>query len=221
MQAPTSARQLQMPRLLSARLDHFSLYTAKQTIEVSFTKGAFCLAGANGLGKSTFLAALNFGLTGIVADPSRKFESVDEYYDYSLGFADDFFDGRVDERDRERAQVAVDFKVGNSIYHITRGVFDRESLRALTVEAKDGQGLDLDATVKPSVPKPTCRAKDRGATVKPADPKPTCRAEDRGSTVKPSDPKPTCRAKDRGATVKPSVPKPKCRAKDHGATVKP
>jgi hypothetical protein len=97
MPASSSVRQLRMPRLLRARLDHFSLYSAKNTIEVMFAKGAFCLAGANGLGKSTFLAAVNFGLTGIVADPNRKFESVAEYYSYSLGFAEEFFDGRVNE----------------------------------------------------------------------------------------------------------------------------
>jgi hypothetical protein len=142
--APSSVRQLRMPRLLKARLDHFSLYSAKNTIEVVFAKGAFCLAGANGLGKSTFLAAVNFGLTGIVADPNRKFESVAEYYSYSLGFAEEFFDGRVIEGDRERAQVSLDFEVGGSVFHLTRGVFEREQLRAFNVETRGGEGVELD-----------------------------------------------------------------------------
>src|SRR5260370_11405983 len=145
MPAPSSARQLRMPRLLKVRLDHFSLYSSKKTIEVLFTKGAFCLAGANGLGKSTFLAAINFGLTGIVADPNRKFESVAEYYSYSLGFADEFFDGRVNEGDRERAQVSLDFEVGAKVFHLTRGVFERERLLALTVYALGSHGVELDA----------------------------------------------------------------------------
>src|SRR6266436_4317716 len=108
MPAPSPIKQLSMPRLSGARLDNFSLYSAKKSIKVTFTKGAFCLAGANGLGKSTFLAAVNFGLTGIVADPNRKFESVSEYYDHSLGFAEEFFDGRVEEKDRDRAQISLD-----------------------------------------------------------------------------------------------------------------
>jgi DNA repair exonuclease SbcCD ATPase subunit len=144
MPIPSSVRQLHMPRLLKARLDHFSLYSAKGTIEVTFAKGAYCLAGANGLGKSTFLALVNFGLTGMVADPNRKFESVAEYYSYSLGFAEEFFDGRVGEGDRERAQVSLDFEVGGSVFHLTRGVFERERLRAFNVEAKGGQGVELD-----------------------------------------------------------------------------
>jgi hypothetical protein len=127
-----------MPRLLNVRLDYFSLYSTKKTITVAFAKGAFCLAGANGLGKSTFLAVLNFGLTGIVADPNRKFESVVEYYNHSLDFAGEFFDGRVHERDRERAQVSVDFKIGDNIFHVTRGFFEREHLRAFRVRNTTG-----------------------------------------------------------------------------------
>src|ERR1700731_2545469 len=130
-------KRLRMPRLLKARLDHFSLYSAKKTIEVQFNMGALCLAGANGIGKSAFLAAINYGLTGIVADPSRGFDSVVEYYDYSLGFADEFFDGRVDEGDRERAQVSLDFSIGTKIFHLTRGVFERERLRAFSVDTPD------------------------------------------------------------------------------------
>jgi DNA repair exonuclease SbcCD ATPase subunit len=144
MSETKSVKQLRMPHLQRARLDHFSLYSSKRTIEVSFGKGAFCLAGANGLGKSTFLAAINFGLTGIVADPNRKFESVDEYYNYSLEFADEFFDGRIGEGDRDRAQVSVDFAIGPNIFHLTRGVFEREQLRAFSVKSLDGAGPEID-----------------------------------------------------------------------------
>ncbi len=136
MPAPSPIKQLSMPRLSGARLDNFSLYSAKKSIKVTFTKGAFCLAGANGLGKSTFLAAVNFGLTGIVADPNRKFESVSEYYDHSLGFAEEFFDGRVEEKDRDRAQISLDFEIGAKVFHLTRGFFEREHLRAFSVATR-------------------------------------------------------------------------------------
>src|SRR6266478_1052810 len=144
MPAPSPIKQLSMPRLSGARLDNFSLYSAKKSIKVTFTKGAFCLAGANGLGKSTFLAAVNFGLTGIVADPNRKFESVSEYYDHSLGFAEEFFDGRVEEKDRDRAQISLDFEIGAKVFHLTRGFFEREHLRAFSVGTADGQKDSLD-----------------------------------------------------------------------------
>jgi energy-coupling factor transporter ATP-binding protein EcfA2 len=133
-----------MPRLLKVRLEGFSLYSAKKTIDVTFSKGAFCLAGANGMGKSTFLAALNYGLTGIVPDPNRRFDSVAEYYKYSLGFADAFFNGRIDEDDRDKAQVSIDLEIGADVFRFTRGVFEREQLRSLIVESSDGESVEFD-----------------------------------------------------------------------------
>ena len=67
------------------------------------------LAGANGLGKSTFVAAINFALTGRVADPERTFGSTGEYYSFTEDFSKRFFDGRVSGRDRATAEVEVVF----------------------------------------------------------------------------------------------------------------
>ena len=68
---------------------HFTLYNLEHEISIDFPAGVFCLAGANGLGKSTFLASLNYALTGIVPDPQREFKSAKEYYDYSGEFSDE------------------------------------------------------------------------------------------------------------------------------------
>src|SRR5438132_1618474 len=51
-----------LPRLVTAHFRHFTLYNLEQEITVEFPKGVFCLAGANGLGKSTFLLAINYGI---------------------------------------------------------------------------------------------------------------------------------------------------------------
>jgi energy-coupling factor transporter ATP-binding protein EcfA2 len=133
-----------LPRLLRVELSHFSLYSAKPSIEVSFNSGVFCLAGANGLGKSTFLAAINYGLTGIVPDPSRKFESVPEYYAYNLDFSDQFFDGRVIEKDRERASVSLDLIAGDKKFQISRGVFEKQQLRTLAISDVNSKRIHLD-----------------------------------------------------------------------------
>lgn len=136
------SRQLHMPKLRRLKLERFSLYKSKPVIEVAFPDGVFCLVGANGLGKSTFLAAVNYALTGIVPDPDRKFESVREYYEFSRDFADEFFDGRIAEKDRDAAQVSIEFLAGSKEIQITRGAFDREQLRRLSVtDAETGQVL--------------------------------------------------------------------------------
>jgi DNA repair exonuclease SbcCD ATPase subunit len=136
-----------MPRILKVRLEGFSLYSEKKDIEVTFSGGASCLAGANGMGKSTFLAAINFGLTGVVPDPGRTFASygsVDEFYKHSLGFADKFFTGRIDDNDRKRAQVSLDLQMRSGVFGITRGVFEREQLRSFTVESSNGEHEELE-----------------------------------------------------------------------------
>ena len=75
--------RLRFPRIHKLTLHNFSLFSRKPNLSVQFPDGVFCLAGANGLGKSTFIAALNFGLTGIVSESGRRFTSTDEYYKYS------------------------------------------------------------------------------------------------------------------------------------------
>jgi DNA repair exonuclease SbcCD ATPase subunit len=91
------------------------------------------LAGANGIGKSTFLATLNYGLTGAVPNPSRRFLSASAYLREAQDFTNDFFDGRISEDDRDVAAVSVEFEIGTRSYTITRGLFDRQELRRLLI----------------------------------------------------------------------------------------
>lgn len=137
---------LQFPRIRSLRLRSFSVFSRKPDLSVHFSDGVSCLAGANGLGKSTFIAALNFGLTGIVSEPGRRFTSAEEYYRFSKDFSQDFFTGRIVERDRKSAEVAVEFTLGNLNYHVIRGVFEPDQLRKLTISEQGSdntkQGVD-------------------------------------------------------------------------------
>ena len=90
---PSGARiKLNLPKIRGLTFKNFSLYFRQPVIKIGFRDGVFCLAGANGLGKSTFLAALNYAITGIVSDPERPFQSVDEYYRFSLDFSKDYAD---------------------------------------------------------------------------------------------------------------------------------
>lgn len=125
--------KLLFPRVRQVRLNNFSLYTLKPTNIIEFSEGVFCLAGANGLGKSTFLAALNYGLTGIVPDPKREFVSVKKYTELGGAFADLFFSGRIQPDDRDDAAVSIVMDVGAFRYDITRAVFEPSELREIRV----------------------------------------------------------------------------------------
>jgi len=144
-----SRPKLNLPRIQSLALRHFSLYSIQPTVEIQLDKGVFCLAGANGLGKSTFLAAVNFALTGRVSDPNRTFLSIGEFYRHTEAFSTEFFDGRIDENDREYAEVALEMTVGTQTYRLTRGMFEPEELRLLEIINEDGAPLAKAKNLKP------------------------------------------------------------------------
>lgn len=147
--------KLVFPRVSRLKLKAFSLYTLQQNLDIEIPRGVFCLAGANGLGKSTFLAAVNFGLTGFVPDPSRPYRSTDEYYKLhrnKLNFTETFFSGRIAEFDRDDAEITLDLCVGDERVRITRGIFSPSGLiefspiEALGVEThhEDADGLEIE-----------------------------------------------------------------------------
>ena len=121
----------ELPTLRRVRLQDFTIYSNQRTVDVELQQGVFCLAGANGLGKSSFLAAINFGYTGRAVNPQRSFKSVREFYEESLDYSRGFFDGRVNELDRETARISLVFDLGPHSYHITRGLFAPDRLREL------------------------------------------------------------------------------------------
>ena len=137
----TERPRLNLPRIRRLILKNFSLYSTQPVVDVTFDRGVFCLAGANGLGKSTFLAAVNFALTGRVSDPKRTFLSIGEYYRHTEEFSADFFDGRIEESDRDFAEVALEMTVGPQTYRLTRGMFEPEELRNLEIIGEDGAPL--------------------------------------------------------------------------------
>ena len=151
----TQSAKLILPKIKKVGLSGFSLFSLQPNIDIDIGAGVFCLAGANGLGKSTFLSALNFAITGIVPDPSRVFMSVDEYYKYCMGYSDDFFTGKISEDDREAAAVDVHLQVGDFLYQLTRGVFEPQELRELAIlRSSSGEsvfdGSDLSAAQRHS-----------------------------------------------------------------------
>lgn len=125
-----------LPIVKKIILKNISIFSKAPNIEVELSNGVFCLAGANGLGKSTFLLAINFGITGIIPDPSRKFLSMEKYYNDSLRYSSKFFNGRILEKDREKAEVSLEILVGKYKYHICRGLFEPKKLRKLEITSE-------------------------------------------------------------------------------------
>lgn len=133
---PTSLK-LRLPQIDGVKLRRFSLFTANPDAEFACGDGVMCLVGANGIGKSTLLAAVNFGLTGIVADPQRTFESMEGYYRYTRIYSASYFRGRITGEDEAEAEITVCFHLGKFDYEVQRGIFEPDELRGLSIRNRE------------------------------------------------------------------------------------
>ncbi|WP_084773857.1 AAA family ATPase [Nonomuraea candida] len=138
---------IRLPIISRLTLSHFSLYKNRSENVVSFDKNVLCIAGANGLGKSTFLSILNYALTGTVATPEAKALSTAEYYRDARRYALAYFEGRIDQDDRQIAEVEIQFQVDKYAYSVRRGMFNPTSLRSLNIQGP-GTGIALDAPLE-------------------------------------------------------------------------
>ena len=125
---------LTLPKIKNISLTAYSLFAHKPNNSLDFTSGVFCLAGANGIGKSTFLNTVNYAVTGIVSDPDRRFLSIPEFVVDNRAYSDEYFKGRISEMDRESASVSVELLVSSHRYKISRGLFEPNELRDLFID---------------------------------------------------------------------------------------
>jgi DNA repair exonuclease SbcCD ATPase subunit len=141
---PPSSPKLKLPRVEHVALRRFSLYAANPNAEFDCGDGVLCLVGANGIGKSTLLAAINFCLTGVVVDPNRTFESMEEYYKFTRSYSGSYFRGRIIANDEDEAEITLRFVIGNHRYELRRGMFEPDELRDLSIiEIDSGYAVDL------------------------------------------------------------------------------
>lgn len=112
---------------------NFSLYSKNNEvakINETIEKGVFCLAGANGLGKTTFLNTINYGLTGIVLNPDSEVYIPDEIVKWNKDHTERYFQGRIKAEDRDTAEIEILLKINNKFIRIIRSFINREDLRS-------------------------------------------------------------------------------------------
>lgn len=149
MNNTTTSPKLTLPQIDGIKLRRFSLFTANPDAEFGCGDGVMCLVGANGVGKSTLLSAINFCLTGIVADPNRAFESMEEYYRFTRAYSASYFRGRIAGNDEADAEITVSFRLGEFDYEVQRAVFEPDELRGLSIRNRATDELLLATTDMP------------------------------------------------------------------------
>ena len=124
------------PKIEKVIIRNFSLYTkSKELILVKekMNNGVYCLAGANGLGKTTFLNIINYTLTGLVLEPQKEVFSPSEILKSNKKYTSRYFDGRIKPKDKKDAEVEIAFRINNKFYRIIRGFDEINSLRLLEI----------------------------------------------------------------------------------------
>lgn len=134
------ARKIGLPQIRRVALANFDLYSLEPNAEVIIDKNVFCLIGANGLGKSTFLNTLNYGVTGAIPDPQRRFSSAPEYFKEASrsNRTADYFGGRISEEMRSVATVTVELVWPSKTLITTRSIFEGSRVTALKEISGDG-----------------------------------------------------------------------------------
>jgi hypothetical protein len=107
------SRLIMLPRLLGFRLAGFQPIF-RQDIAMSLGAGPHIILGGNGLGKTTIVQAIVFGLTGGTE------EAIEE--NKSLRWDHRYFRGRLNATQLQAASVEVDFALGNSELTVRRGL---------------------------------------------------------------------------------------------------
>ncbi|BDG74386.1 ATP-binding protein [Roseomonas fluvialis] len=156
-------RKISLPTIARVALANFDLYSNEPNACAVIERPVFCLIGANGLGKSTFLNTINFAITGAIPDPGRKFQSAQDYL-RNAGRADrsdDYFSGRISEHARPIASVTVDLAWPTATVSVTRDLFGTAGVTRLAIglasgatdihEASDDDGGDLSALYRAKV----------------------------------------------------------------------
>lgn len=145
----SSARKITFPQIARVALENFDLYSRQPNVEVPIDRRVFCLIGANGLGKSTFLNTLNFGITGAVPDPSRKFQSAPEYFSDAsrVNRTEDYFGGRISEAARPIASVTVEMSWPSKVIIVTRSIFEGSQIAQLSITDIASKRVELISDV--------------------------------------------------------------------------
>lgn len=149
MAGDSSANKITFPKIGRISLENFDLYSLQPNVEVVINRKVFCLIGANGLGKSTFLNTLNFGITGAVPEPNRKFVSAAEYFiDASrVSRTEDYFGGRISEASRAIATVTVEMSWPSKTIAVTRHIFEGSQIERLLITDTASQVAEVVSRV--------------------------------------------------------------------------
>ncbi len=118
-------RQIFLPELLSIRIENYTLYPSGLDYTYDFVKGVNLVLGGNGMGKTTFVNIIKFGLIGLykkARDLTRTYR--DRAIVKRLLYPADFFSAKKDDsiKTEGEAKITLCFNINNSSFEVCRSL---------------------------------------------------------------------------------------------------
>lgn len=138
---------MKLPILKKISIKHLSLYNGQ--IDRNIFPGINMVVGGNGLGKTTFVNTIVYALVGNVNFETLDIKTGKQEAVPLVGI--DYFTGRIEPKDQDRAEVSLSYSVNEHDITVTRLLY-RPRITKITVEARgtsspkiyDDTSKDLD-----------------------------------------------------------------------------
>lgn len=133
MNSATPESRYNLPIIGGIHFSGFDLFRKEPDVAVNIYRSLFCLIGANGLGKSTFLTSLLYGTTGAIPYRAPRFSTAHEYAEEAtrLDRRHDYFAGRLSEAAAEHATIGVRLTWPGTSAFVTRRLLGPSAVSSL------------------------------------------------------------------------------------------
>ena len=143
------SREIFLPELLSINIKNYSLYPNGLDYTYDFVKGVNLILGGNGMGKTTFVNIIRFGLIGLykrAKDLTRTYR--DRAIVKRLLYPSSYFSSRKDDSlsNLNEATVILKFKIRDVLFEVNRSL-DSGCLLNFSVNGVLGEGLVIEESV--------------------------------------------------------------------------
>lgn len=135
-------RKIYLPELISIHLRNYTLYPNGLDYTYDFVKGVNLILGGNGMGKTTFVNIIKFGLIGLyrkAMDITRTY--MDRPIIKRLLYQPDYFSARKDDtiKANGEALVILNFKLQDVSFKVTRSL-DNGCLLSVLINGSSVEG---------------------------------------------------------------------------------
>lgn len=135
---------VQFPELKKIEIIDFSLYIQEPTFTYEFVKGINLIIGGNGLGKTTFISLVKYGLIGNYTQITTVRTYKDNRIDRRVSLDPYYFRNRMNNKypNNENAKIILTFSIGDTIISVTRDLYELGIRKVVVKSLENEYSLD-------------------------------------------------------------------------------